>query len=162
MIAPHGCISMNKLPMTAAENELTRRIRVERPRLIQRIQEAIADDTNLAENSEYQAAKTEQERNEARIGELEDKLARAEIINVAKLSGDSIKFGATVTLIEEETGEKKIWQIVGEPEADARKGKISVVSPIARALIGKSRGETVEVEAPGGAKIYKIQRVEWL
>jgi transcription elongation factor GreA len=88
---------MNKLPMTAAghlalENELTHRIRVERPRLIQRIQEAIADDTNLAENSEYQAAKTEQERNEARIGELEDKLARAEIINVAKLSGDTIKF----------------------------------------------------------------------
>ena len=162
MIAPHGCISMNKLPMTAAghlalENELTHRIRVERPRLIQRIQEAIADDTNLAENSEYQAAKTEQERNEARIGELEDKLARAEIINVAKLSGDTIKFGATVTLIEEETGEKKIWQIVGEPEADARKGKISVVSPIARALIGKSRGETVEVEAPGGAKIYKTE-----
>src|SRR5262250_2789766 len=107
---------MRKLPMTAAgylalENELTHRIRVERPRLIQRIQEAIADDTNLAENSEYQAAKTEQERNEARIGEVEDKLAQAEIINVTKLSGDTIKFGATVTLIEEETGEKKIWQI---------------------------------------------------
>jgi transcription elongation factor GreA len=146
MIAPHGCKSMNKLPMTAAghlalENELTHRIRVERPRLIQRIQEAIADDTNLAENSEYQAAKTEQERNEARVGELDDKLARAEIINVAKLSGDTIKFGATVTLIEEETGKKKLWQIVGEPEADAHKGKISVVSPIARALIGKSKGE---------------------
>ena len=95
---------MNKLPVRTAgylalEHELTYRIRVERPRLIQRIQEAIADDTNLAENSEYQAAKTEQERNEARIGELEDKLARAEIINVAKLSGDTIKFGATVTLI---------------------------------------------------------------
>jgi transcription elongation factor GreA len=167
MIAPDGCKSMKKLPVTAAgylalENELTHRIRVERPRLIQRIQEAIADDTNLAENSEYQAAKTEQELNEARIGELEDKLARAEIINVAKLSGDTIKFGARVTLIAEETGEKKIWQIVGEPEADAHKGKISVVSPIARALIGKSKGETVEVEAPGGAKIYKIQRVEWL
>jgi transcription elongation factor GreA len=167
MIAPHGCTSMNKLPMTTAghlalENELTHRIRAERPRLIQRIQEAIADDTNLAENSEYQAAKTEQERNEARIGELEDKLARAEIINVAKLSGDTVKFGATVTLIEEETGEQKIWQIVGEPEADAHKGKISVVSPIARALINKSKGETIEVEAPGGAKVYKIQRVEWL
>ena len=167
MIAPVGCKSMNKLPMTtvghlALENELTHRIRVERPRLIQRIQEAIADDTNLAENSEYQAAKTEQERNEARIGELEDKLARAEIINVAKLSGDTIKFGATVTLIEEETGKKKLWQIVGEPEADAHKGKISVVSPIARALIGKSKGETIEVEAPGGAKVYKIHRVEWL
>jgi transcription elongation GreA/GreB family factor len=86
----------------------------------------------------------EQERNEARIGELEDKLARAEIINVAKLSGDTIKFGATVTLIEEETGKKKLWQIVGEPEADVHKGKISVVSPIARALIGKSKGETIE------------------
>jgi transcription elongation factor GreA len=158
---------MNKLPMTAAgrlalQNELTNRIRVERPRLIQRIQEAIADDTNLAENSEYQAAKAEQELNEARIGELEDKLARAEIINVAKLSGDTIKFGATVTLIEEETGEKKIWQIVGETEADAHKGKISIVSPIARALIGKSKGERIEVEAPGGAKVYKIHRVKWL
>jgi transcription elongation factor GreA len=125
-------------------------------------QEAIADDTNLAENSEYQAVKTEQELNEARNGELEDKLARAEIINVAKLSGDTVKFGATVTLIEEGTGEKKIWQIVGEPEADAHKGKISVVSPIARALIGKSKGETIAVEARGGAQVYKIQRVEWL
>jgi transcription elongation factor GreA len=166
MIAPHGCKSMNKLPMTAVGhlalgNELTRRIQVERPRLIQRIQEAIADDTNLAENSDYQAAKTEQELNEARIGELEDKLARAEIINVTKLSGDTIKFGATVTLIEEETSEKKIWQIVGEPEADVHQGKISVVSPIARALIGKRKGETIEVEAPGGAKVYTIQRVEW-
>jgi transcription elongation factor GreA len=141
---------------------LTRRIRAERPRLIQRIQEAIADDTNLAENSEYQAAKTEQELNEARIGELEEKLARAEIINVSKLSGDIVKFGATVTLIEEKTGKKKIWQIVGEPEADAHKGKISVVSPIARAMIGKSKGETIEVEAPGGAKVYKIRGVEWL
>jgi transcription elongation factor GreA len=166
MIDPHGCTSINKLPMTAAghlalEKELTHRIRAERPRLIQRIQEAIADDTNLAENSEYQAAKTEQELNEARIGELEDKLARAEIINVAKLSGDTVKFGATVTLMEEETGEKSTWQIVGEPEADAHKGRISVVSPIARALIGKSKGETIEVDAPGGAKVYKIQRIEW-
>ena len=97
---------MNKLPMTAGghsalQDELTNRIRIERPRLIQRIQEAIADDSNLAENSEYQAAKTEQEINEARIAELEDKLARAEIIDVCKLSGDTIKFGATVTVIEE-------------------------------------------------------------
>ncbi len=96
---------MNKLPMTAGghsalENELAHRIRIERPRLIQRIQEAIADDSNLAENSEYQAAKAEQEINEARIAELEDKLARAEIIDVSKLSGDTIKFGATVTVIE--------------------------------------------------------------
>jgi transcription elongation factor GreA len=158
---------MNKIPMTAAghaalEDELKQRSRVERPHLVQRIQEAIADDSNLAENSEYQAAKTEQEFNEGRIAELEDKLARAEVIDVSKLFGDTVKFGATVTLIEEGTGEKKAWQIVGEPEADVKKGKISVVSPIARAVIGKRKGATVEVEAPGGDKIYKILQVQWL
>jgi transcription elongation factor GreA len=158
--------TMRKLPMTAAghaalEDELKQRIRVERPRLVQRIQEAIADDSNLAENSEYQAAKTEQEINEARIAELEDKLTRAEVIDVSKLSGDTIKFGATVTLIEEDTGEKKVWQIVGEPEADVKNGKISVTSPVARALIGKIKGATVEVEAPGGGKAYKVCRVQW-
>jgi transcription elongation factor GreA len=153
---------MTAVGHSALENELKHRIRTERPRLIQRIQEAIADDSNLAENSEYQAAKAEQEINEARIVELEDKLARAEIIDLSKLSGDTIKFGATVTLIEADTGKKKTWQIVGEPEADASKGKISVTSPIARALIGKTKGATVEVEAPGGAKFYKIQQMEWL
>jgi len=157
---------MSKLPMTAAghtalEDELRQRVRIERPHLVQRIQEAIADDSNLAENSEYQAAKTEQEINEARIAELEDKLAHAEVIDVSKLSGDTVKFGATVTLIEEDTGEKKVWQIVGEPEADVNKGKISVTSPVARALIGKAKGATVEVEAPGGAKAYKIRQVQW-
>ena len=158
---------MTKLPMTAAghtalENELNQRIGVERPRLIQRIQEAIADDTNLAENSEYQAAKADQEINENRILELEDKLARAEVIDVSKLSGDTIKFGATVTLIDEDTGEKKVWQLVGEPEADAHEGRISVSSPIARSLIGTSKGATVEVVAPGGARAYRVQKVEWL
>jgi transcription elongation factor GreA len=159
--------SMNKLPMTPAgysvlEEELKHRIQVERSRLIQRIQEAIADDTNLAENSEYQSGKTEQEINEGRIAELEDKLTRAEVIDVSKLSGDTIKFGATVTLMEDDTGEKKVWQIVGEPEADAHKGKISVTSPIARALIGKAKDDTIEVDTPGGAKIYKVRLVEWL
>src|SRR5260370_226735 len=158
---------MSKLPMTAAghtalKDELKQRIQMERPRLVQRIQEAIADDSNLAENSEYQTAKTEQEINEARIAELEDKLARSEVIDVSKLSGDTITFGATVTLIDEDTGEKKVWQIVGEPEADVKKGKISVTSPIARALIGKAKGATVEVEAPGGAKAYTIRRVQWI
>ena len=114
---------MSKLPMTAAghlilEHELKQRFRVERPRLVQRIQDAIADDSNLAENSEYQAAKVEQELNEARIAALEDMLARAEVIDVSKLSGNMIKFGAKVTLIEQGSGEKKVWQIVGEPEAD--------------------------------------------
>ena len=157
---------MTKLPMTAAghaalENELSHRIGLERPRLIQRIQEAIADDTNLAENSEYQAAKTDQEINEARIVELEDKLMRAEVIDVSKLSGDTIKFGATVTLIDEDTGEKKVWQIVGEPEADAHEGKISVSSPLAQSLIGKTKGVTVEVKTPGGVRAYQVQKVEW-
>ena len=146
---------------SALEDDLTHRIRIERPRLVQRIQEAIADDSNLAENPEYQAAKAEQEINEARIAELEDKLARAEIIDISKLSGDTIKFGTTVTVIEEGSGQKKVCQIVGEPEADVHKGKISVISPIARALIGKTKGATVEVEAPSGAKVYKVQQVEW-
>jgi transcription elongation factor GreA len=96
------------------------------------------------------------------IAELEDKLARVEVIDVSKLSGDTIRFGATATLIDEDSGEKKVWQIVGEPEADANKGKISVTSPVARALIGKNTGDTVEVEAPGGAKTYKVRKVEWL
>jgi transcription elongation factor GreA len=156
---------MNRFPITAAghaalEDELKHRIRVERPRLIQRIQEAIADDSNLAENSEYQAAKADQEFNEARVAELEDKLARAEVIDVSKHSGDTIRFGAMVTLIDEDRG-KKVWQIVGEPEADANKRKISVTSPIARALIGKNKGDIVEVETPSGAKTYKVRKVEW-
>jgi len=129
---------MNTLPMTAAgysvlERELKRRIQLDRPRLIERLQEAIADDSNLAENPEYQAVKSEQEINEARIAELEDKLARAEVIDISKLSGDTIKFGGTVTLLEEDTGKNKVWRIVGEPEADALEGSISVTSPIARA-----------------------------
>jgi transcription elongation factor GreA len=146
----------------ALEDELTHRIRVERPRLIERIQNAIADDSNLAENSEYQAAKTDQELNEARIAELEDKLARADVINVSKLSGNTVRFGATVTLIDENSGETTVWQIVGEPEADAGKGKISVNSPIARALIGQNKGATVDVVAPGGVRTYTISNVEWL
>ena len=116
----------------------------------------------MAENSEYQATKSEQEINEARIAELEDKLARADVIDISKLSGDTIKFGAVVSLVEEDTGESKVWQIVGEPEADARKGKISVTSPIARALIGKTRGDMVEVETPSGPKVYLVRKVQWL
>src|SRR6266436_3600757 len=157
---------MSKLPMTAAghsaiEDELKQRIRIERPHLVERIQAAIADDSNLAENSEYQAAKTEQEINEARIAELEDKLARAEVIDVSKLSGDTITFGATVTLVDEDTDKKQVWQLVGEPEADAKKGKISITSPLARALIGKGKGTSVEVMTPSGAKAYEIKKVEW-
>jgi transcription elongation factor GreA len=111
--------------------------------------------------TEYQAAQAEQNVNEAQIAELEDKLAFAEIVDVSKLSGNTIKFGATVPLIDDDTGEKRTWQIVGEPEADASKGRISVTSPIARALIGKTKGTTVLVEAPGGTKAYKVRHVEW-
>ncbi len=157
---------MSKLPITAAGYaalgaELRQRIRVERPRLIARVQEAIADDTNLAENSEYQGATADQEINEARIAELEDQMARADVIDVSKLSGETVKFGATVTLIDADNEEAKVWQIVGEPEADAAHGRISVSSPLARALIGKARGEHVEVDAPGGGKAYRIQDVAW-
>jgi transcription elongation factor GreA len=155
-----------KLPMTAEgyaalQNELTHRIQADRPRIGGRIKDAIADDSNLPENAEYQAAKAEQEVNEARIAELQDKLARAEVIDVSKLSGDTITFGATVTVTDEDTNVKRVWQIVGEPEADAGKGKISIFSPLARALIGKTKGATIEVMTPGGARAYKIDKVEW-
>ena len=157
---------MDKLPMTAEgytalEKELLHRIQVERPRIVQRIKDAIADDPNLPENAEYQTAKSEQEINEVRIAEFEDKLARAEVIDVSKLSGDTIMFGATVTVTDEDTEEKKIWQIVGEPEADAKSGKISITSPLARALIGKAKGANVEVVTPGGAKAYEVKKIEW-
>jgi transcription elongation factor GreA len=146
---------------SALEHELKQRTR-ERLRLSQRVQDAIAGDPNLTENSEYLAVNAEQEMNESRIAELEDKLARAEVIHASKLSGDEIKFGATVTVMDEDTRAKRVWQIVGEPEADAGKGKISVISPVARALIGKTAGMSVEVETPGGTKSYRIRKVEWL
>ena len=133
---------------------------VERPRIIEQIAEARSHG-DLSENAEYHAAKEQQSHNEGRIAELEDKLARAEIIDVTKLSGDTIKFGATVTLVDEDTEKKAVYQIVGEPEADAKKGRISITSPLARALIGKKKGATVEVVAPGGAKAYEITKVEW-
>ncbi|HWK96509.1 MAG TPA: transcription elongation factor GreA [Pseudolabrys sp.] len=156
---------MEKIPMTAAgysvlEEELKHRQSVERPRIIQQITEARSHG-DLSENAEYHAAKEQQSLNEGAIAELEDKLARADVIDVSKLSGDTITFGATVTLIDEDTEEKKVWQIVGEPEANAKAGKISVTSPLAKALIGKSKGATVEVNAPGGAKGYEIKKVEW-
>ena len=156
---------MEKIPMTAAgyevlEQELKHRQQVERPRIIQQISDARTHG-DLSENSEYHAAKEQQAHNEGRIAELEDKLARAEVIDVSKLSGETITFGATVTVVDEDTEEKKVWQIVGEPEADAKRGKISITSPLARALIGKTKGASVEVVAPGGAKAYEIKKIEW-
>jgi transcription elongation factor GreA len=153
---------MEKVPMTASgyaalEVELKQRQSVERPRIIEHIAEARSHG-DLSENAEYHAAKEE---HEGRIAELEDKLARADVIDISKLSGDTVKFGATVTLVDEDTEKKTVWQIVGEPEADAKKGRISITSPLARALIGKKKGSTVEVVAPGGAKAYEITKVEW-
>jgi transcription elongation factor GreA len=156
---------MDKIPMTSAgysvlEDELRHRQQIERPRIIQQISDARTHG-DLSENAEYHAAKEQQSLNEGRIAELEDRLARAEVIDVSKLSGDTIKFGATVTLIDEDTDKKMVWQIVGEPEADAKKGRISITSPIARALINKKKGENVEVNTPGGAKAYAIKKIEW-
>src|ERR1700736_6122800 len=156
---------MEKVPMTAGgyaalEVELKQRQSVERPRIIEHIAEARSHG-DLSENAEYHAAKESQSHNEGRIAELEDKLAGAEVINVCKLSGETIKFGATVTLVDEDTAKKQVWQLVGEPEADAKKGKISITSPVARALIGKTKGANVEVVTPGGAKAYEVKKVEW-
>ncbi len=157
---------MEKIPMTAAgytalEVELKQRSQEERPRIIAAIAEARAHG-DLSENAEYHAAKEQQSLNEGRIAELEDKLSRAEIIDVSKLSGTSVKFGATVTLIDEDTEEEKVYQIVGDVEADVKKGRVSISSPISRALIGKSVGDTVEVIAPGGARSYEITAVRYI
>ncbi|MGA2126857.1 MAG: transcription elongation factor GreA [Xanthobacteraceae bacterium] len=156
---------MDKIPMTAAghaalEQELKHRQQVERPRIIQQISDARSHG-DLSENAEYHAAKEQQSHNEGRIAELEDKLARSEVIDVSKLSGDTVKFGATVTLVDEDTEEKRVWQIVGEPEADAKAGRISITSPLARALVGKKKGASVEVVTPGGAKAFEVLKVEW-
>ena len=156
---------MDKIPMTAEgyaalEADLKHCREVERPRIIEQIADARGAD-DLSENVEYHAATELQSLNEARIAELEDKLARAEVIDTSKLSGETITFGATVTLLDEETEKKSVWKIVGEPEADAKRRKISFASPLARALIGKKKGAEVEVAAPGGTKDYKVLSVEW-
>lgn len=142
----------------ALGEELRRRQQEDRPRIIQQISEARAHG-DLSENAEYHAAKEAQSLNEGRIAELEDKLSRAEVIEVAKLSGSTVKFGATVTLVDEDTEEEKSYQIVGESEADVKLGRVSLTSPIARALMGKTVGDTVEVKAPGGGKSYEILKV---
>ena len=143
------------------KEELRWRQQQERPRIIEAISEARAHG-DLSENAEYHAAKEQQSLNEGRAGELEGLLGRAEIIDVAKLSGDRIVFGATVTLIDDETEEKKIYQIVGDQEADVKAGRISISSPISRALIGKSKGDVIEVQAPGGSRAYEIENVKFV
>lgn len=157
---------MDKFPITAAgyqalQDEFKQRTSQERPRIVAAIAEARAHG-DLSENAEYHAAKEQQGMNEAKITELEDRIQRAEVIDPTTLSGDTVKFGATVTLIDEDTEEEKVYQIVGESEAAVKDGKISITSPIARALIGKAEEDVVEVAAPGGARSYEIVKVAYI
>lgn len=154
---------MDKVPMTmqgytALQEELKTLKSVERPAIIQAIAEA-REHGDLSENAEYHAARERQSFIEGRIAELEDKTSRAEIIDPAKLSGDQIMFGATVTIVDCDDDSEKVYQIVGEMESDIAKGKIAVTSPIARALIGKQVGDVVEVHSPGGTKDYEVLKV---
>ena len=158
-------MSMERVPMTIEgfkrlEAELHRLKVEERPRIIQYIAEARTHG-DLSENAEYHAAKEAQGLNEAKVAELEDKISRADVVDIAKLSGNTVKFGATVTLVDEDTGEKVKYKIVGDMEASVRDGKISISSPIARALIGKSKGDSAEVTTPKGPRSYEILKIEW-
>lgn len=158
-------MSTERVPMTSdgykqLEAELHRLKSVERPLIIQAITEARSHG-DLSENAEYHAAKEAQGMNEAKVAELEDKLSRAEVIDPKTLSGDTIKFGATVTLVDEDTEEEVKYMIVGELEANVREGRISIGSPIARALIGRSKGDSVEVTTPKGSRSYEVVNVEF-
>jgi transcription elongation factor GreA len=157
---------MEKVPMTGEgytvlDDELKRLKTQERPSVIAQIAEARTHG-DLSENAEYHAAKDRQGWIEGRIAEIEDKIARAQVIDVSKLSGDQVKFGATVSLRDEDTEEKARYQIVGDHEADVKSGKLSVSSPLARAMIGKEKGDVVEVNTPGGVKAYAILKIEWM
>jgi len=143
------------------DDELKRLKTIERPAVIAAISEARAHG-DLSENAEYHAAKERQGWIEGRIAEIEDKIARAQVIDVSKLSGKQVKFGATVSVVDEDTEEEARYQIVGDHEADVKSGRISLSSPLSRAMIGKEVGEVVEVYTPGGVKAYEILKVEWL
>ena len=145
---------------TALDEELKRLKTRERPSVIAAISEA-RQHGDLSENAEYHAAKERQGWIEGRIAEIEDKIARAQVIDVSRLSGAQVKFGATVSVIDEDTEESARYQIVGEHEADVKSGKISLSSPLSRAMIGKEVGDVVEVFTPGGVKAYEIVKVEW-
>jgi len=143
------------------DDELKRLKSIERPSVIAAISEARAHG-DLSENAEYHAAKERQGWIEGQIAEIEDKISRAQVIDVSKLSGNKVKFGATVTVIDEDTEEEGRYQVVGDHEADVKSGKISLSSPLSRAMIGKEVGDVVEVQTPGGVKAYEILKVEWL
>lgn len=154
---------MTKIPMTAdgyarLEEELKHLKGVARPEVIRAIAEA-REHGDISENAEYHAARERQSFIEGRLAELEDKISRAEVIDPASLSGKQVKFGAHVTLIDEDTDEKSIYQIVGEDEADIKAKRLAITSPLARALVGKSVGDSVEVTTPGGSRSYEISKV---
>jgi transcription elongation factor GreA len=154
---------MDKVPMTLdgferLEEELKRLKTVERPEIIKAIATA-REHGDLSENAEYHAAKERQSFNEGRVSEIENKIANAEIIDVSKLSGKVIKFGAKIKLTDEDTDEDSSYQIVGEHEADIKDGLLSITAPLARALIGKTVGDSVEVVTPKGSKGYEIIKV---
>jgi len=156
---------MEKIPMTRAghtalDGELKELKTVERPAVIRAIAEA-REHGDLSENAEYHAARERQSFVEGRIKELEAILSRAEVIDPTKLSG-AVKFGATVTLVDEDTDEERRYQIVGEAEADIERGLLNIRSPLARALIGKDEGDSVEVHAPGGGKSYEILSIRYV
>ncbi|MFC7702927.1 transcription elongation factor GreA [Plastorhodobacter daqingensis] len=156
---------MEKIPMTRAghtalEEELKTLKSVERPAVIRAIAEA-REHGDLSENAEYHAARERQSFIEGRVKELEGLLSLAEVIDPARLSG-AIKFGATVTLVDEDTDEEKTYQIVGEAEADIEKGLLNIRSPLARALIGKEEGDSVEVKTPGGDRSYEVLRIRYV
>ncbi|MGB0695732.1 MAG: transcription elongation factor GreA [Rhodospirillaceae bacterium] len=156
---------MEKIPMTSdgldrLESELKTLKSQERPAVIRAISEA-REHGDLSENAEYHAARERQSFVEGRIKELEDVISRAEVIDISKLSGDTVRFGATVTVIDEDTDDEMTYQVVGPHEADLAQGRISVHSPIGRALIGKSTGDSIEVKAPGGSKFYEVSMVKY-
>ena len=156
---------MEKIPMTASgftalEAEIKHLKQVERPAVIKAISEARAHG-DLSENAEYHSAKERQSFIEGRVLELEDKLSRAQVIDVSKLSGKVVKFGATVTLVDEDTDQKSKYQIVGDLEADIKLGLIAISSPLARALIGKHEGDSVTIDAPAGQREYEIVSVSY-
>ncbi|MDE1900269.1 MAG: transcription elongation factor GreA [Alphaproteobacteria bacterium] len=151
-------VPMTKLGYERLEEELKKLKSIERPAVVKAIAEA-REHGDLSENAEYTAAREKQSFIEGRIQEIEDKVSRAEIIDVSALSGKDIKFGATVTLIDDDTEEESTYQIVGEDEADIKAGLLSVTSPLARALINKTVGDTVEVVTPKGGKGYEVTKV---
>lgn len=156
---------MDKAPMTLKgftdlESELKRLKTEDRPDVIKAIA-AAREHGDLSENAEYHAARERQAFIEGRVGTIEDLLSRAEVIDVSTIKGKIIKFGATIRVADEDTDEKTTYQIVGEHEADIKSGLLSITSPMARAMIGKTVGDSVEVTTPGGAKSYEIMTVKY-